>query len=617
MAGDKNSKENLQESVINASQQGSLEDLILTSALRGEYYDDLFNSFSSTAQTREAMYELIDTMTMDSTIAAVVETYAEDISQPNMDGKVFWVECDDEDILEHVNYLLSRLDVDRYAFLWAYNLVKYGDVYVRLLRNSDFESSRLFNSIKVSKNNVLDNEDEEKDKLLTEAVNVMITREGDNYALSLDTVRNPNEMFELTKFGRSLGYIQTTPNVQRNFSNNNDPSFYTRYKMKKDEVNIYSATEFVHGCLDAANTRTMEEVDIYFNDEDYDSENNYETFQVRRGTGILHNLFKVWRQLSLLENSVLLNRVTRSSVIRAIQMEIGDMPPNQVRTVTSRLKNLIENKTALDVGNNMSEYTNPGPMLNLVVIPTRNGKGTISIDQIGGEIDPKQLTDLDWFNNKLFGGLRAQKQFFGWTDDAAGFDAGSSLAQQNSRYGKSIKRYQGILRQMVTDIIHLILIEQGYLRYINKFTIMMATPITKEEIDRKAELSDALGNLSSIMSSLTDLEKRSSRLKVLKSLIADIVPNIELQKVIADEISEAETKERLAREEPEGSKEDFDFESDFSPSSMRSRPSESVEDSFSFEEFPQLPGMEASDLGAPEAFEAEQEINLPPIPDME
>ena len=40
---------------------------------------------------------------------------------------------------------------------------------------------------------------------------------------------------------------------------------------------------------------------------------------------------------------------------------------------------------------------------------------------------PKQLTDLDWWNNKFYSSYGIPKQYFGWTDDAAGFNGGSSL----------------------------------------------------------------------------------------------------------------------------------------------------------------------------------------------
>ena len=509
----------------------SLEDAILTSAQGGDLQAGVFEAFSTTAQNRESEYELIDTMAMDSTIAAAIETYAEDITQPNSKGDIIWAESDDAEVGKYVNYLLKKMNVDKQAFSWAYNLTKYGDVYVRLLRESDFKNSRLFSSKKPDK------------KDLKEDVNINISRENDHYAFTLEMVKNPNEMFELTKFGKSMGYIHAGVNVQKDFSNKNDVTYYTRYRLQKKDVDIYAPTEFVHACLESSTTRAEEELDIFFSTDDYDNRSNAETFQVRRGTGILNDLFKVWRQLSLLENSVLLNRLTRSSIVRAIQMEVGDMPANQVQNVTSRVKNLIENKSALDVGKNMSEYTNPGPMENVIIIPTRNGKGALTINQIGGEVDPKQLTDLDWYNNKLFGGLKIPKQYFGWTDDSAGFSGGTSLSQYSSRFGKAVKRMQCCLCDMVTDMINLILIDTGYPRYIGRFHIKMQAPVTQEEIDRKQDLSNTLRNISDIMNTLNDVQTTSSKLKILKSLLSECLSDQDITSILQDEIDKLELEE--------------------------------------------------------------------------
>lgn len=508
----------------------SLEDAILTAAQTGNLKTDIFESFSSSAQTRETEYELIDTMAQDSTIAAALETYAEDITQANQNGDIFWAEANDSDIAAYINYLLKKINIDKQAYPWALMLVKYGDVYVRLLRNSDFENSRLFNNKK------------QPNQQLHEDVNLNISKDSDHYALSVEAIANPNEMFELTKFGKSMGYIKAGVNVQKNYGSNNN-SYFTTYNIRNKDVDIYAPTDFVHACLESSTTRTEEELDIFFNDEDYSNQTNAETFKVRRGAGILNDLFKVWRQLTLEENAVLLNRVTRSSVVRAIQMEVGDMPVNQVTNVTSKVKNLIEQKASLDVGKNMSEFTNPGPIENTIIIPTRNGKGALTINQIGGEVDPKQLTDLDWFNNKLFGGLKIPKQYFGWTDDAGGFNAGTSLSQYSSRYGKAVKRMQQCLIEMVTDMINLILIDAGYPRYINQFHIKMQAPITQEEIDRKADLSNTLRNVSDVMNTLSDVQTPSAKLKILKLLLSQCLNEQEISNILQQEIKKLENEE--------------------------------------------------------------------------
>ena len=508
----------------------SLEDAILEAADTSTLKTDVLNSFSTLAQNREAEFELIDTMGMDSTIAAAIETYTEDIVQPNDKGQIFWIESDDKEVAKYTSYLMQKINFDKNAYKWAYNLVKYGDVYVKLVRKSEFENSIIFNSNK-------------KDSL-QEDVNLVMSSKNDHYADVLDTVNNPNEMFELTKFGKTIGFIQAPVNVQKDFRANNEINSYITYNMRKRDVNIYSATDYIHACMEDSVSRTTEEIDIFLDDdsdgEAIDKKSSSETFQVKRGAGILNDLFKVWRQLSLMENSILLSRITRASITRVIQCEIGDMPKNQVQNVITRIKALLEQKSSIDVNNKMSEYVNPGPVENMVIVPTRNGKGGLSTQQIGGDYDPKTLTDLDWFNNKLFGGLKIPKQYLGWTDDNTGFNGGTSLTILSSRYGKAIKRFQKCLIEMVTNALNLILIDKGYSRMVNKFRVVMQSPLTQEDLDLKQDLSNSLRNVSDIMNTLSDIQEPQQRLKILKGLLSDVLANQEITNVLQEEIEKLE-----------------------------------------------------------------------------
>ena len=83
------------------------------------------------------------------------------------------------------------------------------------------------------------------------------------------------------------------------------------------------------------------------------------------------------------------------------------MPKEQIGPLLTRIKQMIEQKTSIDVGSNFGEYTNPGPAENIIYIPVHDGKGAITPQDIGtGEVNPGSLADIDYFKNKLFGCLR-------------------------------------------------------------------------------------------------------------------------------------------------------------------------------------------------------------------
>jgi hypothetical protein len=79
-----------------------------------------------------------------------------------------------------------------------------------------------------------------------------------------------------------------------------------------------------------------------------------------------------------------------------VQVEVGDMPKTQVKNTLRRVKELMEQKSAVNTGKAMSEYTNPGPVENNIYLATHNGQGAVTIGTVGGDVEVKSLADLDY-----------------------------------------------------------------------------------------------------------------------------------------------------------------------------------------------------------------------------
>lgn len=508
------------------------------------------NSFSQTAQSREQVYQMLDTMCQDSMIAAVLETYAEDATEPNDYGQIVWCESDDADVSGMVNFLLDSMKVDKNVYSWVYDLCKYGDLYLRLYRQSELKDE-LFDSAEMDK---LDEISARKANVLNEDINIKAFSKEDSYAHYMEKVKNPAELFELTRFGKTYGYIKADVKMQGSPTQNQAMNYY-KYSFKNNDIDIYSATDYVHGCLMDTSNRVSETVSIFLGEDE--TENKALSYTVKKGQSILYNIFKVWRQLSLLENSVLLNRITKSSIVRAIGIEVGDMPKEQVGPLLQKVKSLFEQKSALNTGDSYSEYTNPGPIENNVYLPIRNNQGSVSIQTIGGDVDVKGLADLDYFKDRMFGALRVPKQYFGSTEDGAGFNGGQSLSIISSRYAKMIKRIQNTVIQTITDAINLQLLDKGLSSYINKFTIRMQAPTTQEELDRRDNMSNKIGIVSDMMNIFGDIDDPVAKLKILKNLVSNVVTDDEIIQLLQEEI------DRLEAEGIDTSNESSDTEGSF------------------------------------------------------
>lgn len=581
-------------------------------------------NFIGVAQTREQMYALIDLMATDERIRAILDTYTEDTIETNENGQVVWCESSDENVLKFVNYLLASLKVDENSEEWVRSLIKYGDLYLRLYRQSDYNEEDIFDS---SKNEREDYErtlneaynpevpEEEKEKL-EENVQVNVHSPKDHFVHYAEKVSNPSEMFDLTKLGTTRGFIKAPVSVQNEYDSYSQIiSPYVSYKLKSRDVTVYSAIDFVHATLNSNTSRTPEEVQIFKDDEAYKNGKGAVTYKVNRGQSLLYSQFKVWRELSLLENSILLNRVTRSAIVRILNIEVGDMPKEKAMSTVSRIKQNIEQKSAFKVGNGMTEYTNPGPIDNAIYVPTHEGKGAITASTLGGDYDPKQLTDLDYFQNKLYGAFRVPKQFFNLTDDGAGFNGGASLTIISSRYGKAIKSIQKTYCQLITNLINILLWDKGLKSYINKFTIKMQTPITQEELDRRENMRNRMGVNQDVMNLVNGVvEDNIIKAKIVKSLLAQSLTNPEVIDLLQEHIDAMEEAKKQEEENKGNNKTKTPKdENEISLGGRESSPMDSFEKEIGFQgsEEPEAEEEEEVEVGGEETITDTSDSYLP------
>lgn len=132
------------------------------------------------------------------------------------------------------------------------------------------------------------------------------------------------------------------------------------------------------------------------------------------------------------------------------------------------------------------------------------------------------MDDINYFTTKLYSGLKIPKQYLGDTDDAAGFNGGTSLAIVSSRYAKTVVRIQQVVIQLLTDLINNVLFDKGFSQYINKYTLKMTPPTTQEQLDRQEQRSSQIGIIRDIMDLVGDLEDPIKKLKILKSLLSSV-----------------------------------------------------------------------------------------------
>jgi hypothetical protein len=168
------------------------------------------------------------------------------------------------------------------------------------------------------------------------------------------------------------------------------------------------------------------------------------------GNSVLENVFKVFKQKELLEDSVIIYRVQRAPERRVFKIDVGNMPSHMAMAFVERIKNEISQRrvpTQSGGGANMMDATyNPLSQMEDYFFPvTADGRGS-SIDVFPGGQNLGEITDLRYFTNKLFRGLRIPSSYLPVTieDGSQSFNdgrVGTALIQE-WRFNQYCKRLQ-------------------------------------------------------------------------------------------------------------------------------------------------------------------------------
>lgn len=426
-----------------------------------------FSKFRELSSDREAQYIAYDDIATDVIISSALEMYADDASQVDSSGNTIWVESpNDKGLADYLNNLLETLNIPKMLWGIYYSLAEYGDVYLRLYKKENLDGTG------ANKNN------------LNEAqMNLDVPYE--NY---VELVKDPENVFELVKRGKTCQYAYTNKNTG---------------KYHNDRIELYPPDQFIHIYIENPSIREREDFEFKTIDET-DHKEKVHKYQVRRGKSMLHDIYAVEQEIRLIEDSLLLNRLSRSIVTRLISVEVGDMPKTEVRRLTRRVKSALESKLSFNKNKKqMRAYNSPSGIDNIVINTTRNGKGNMQIENVGGDVDIKSLLDLDYFTNKLFGGLKIPKAFLGFDDSLSG-NSGGTLTRMDARYSRTIKRLQNCVIAGVTDLLNLFLLHSGQEQNVNNFTVRVVTPSTIEDAEREDSITNAMNTISQVSDLITN-----------------------------------------------------------------------------------------------------------------
>ena len=177
------------------------------------------------------------------------------------------------------------------------------------------------------------------------------------------------------------------------------------------------------------------------------------------GRSLLEPARKTWKQLTLMEDAMLIHRIMRAPEKRVFKIDVGNIPPNEV---DQHVRNIIDQmKKVPYVDEATGDYNlkfNIQNMLEDYYLPVRGGQSGTQIDTLGG-MEFTGIDDINYLKNRMMAALKVPKAFIGYEE---GVEGKATLAQQDIRFARSIERVQKIVLSELTKIAIIHLYAQGY-----------------------------------------------------------------------------------------------------------------------------------------------------------
>ena len=170
---------------------------------------------------------------------------------------------------------------------------------------------------------------------------------------------------------------------------------------------------------------------------------------------------KVFKQLTLMEDAMLIHRIMRAPEKRIFKIDVGNIPPREVEQFMQKIINKMKKIPVID--QSTGEYNlkyNVESVTEDYFLPVRGGDSGTEIETLPGLSNNDQIEDIEYLRNKLMASLRIPKAFLGYEEGLSGGKA--TLAAEDVRFARTIERLQKIIVSELTKIGIVHLYSQGF-----------------------------------------------------------------------------------------------------------------------------------------------------------
>ena len=200
------------------------------------------------------------------------------------------------------------------------------------------------------------------------------------------------------------------------------------------------------------------------------------------GTSMLDKIRRIWKQLLLAEDAMLIYRTTRAPERRVFKIFVGNMDDKDIEAYVQRVANKFKRDQIVDSRNGQVDMRyNQMAVDQDYFIPVRDPAQTNPIETLAGAQNLGEIADIEYIQKKMLAALRIPKAFLGFEEVVGD---GKTLALMDIRFARTINRIQKSVIQELNKIalIHLYLL--GLEDELDNFTLSLTNPSAQSDLLR-------------------------------------------------------------------------------------------------------------------------------------
>ena len=235
-------------------------------------------------------------------------------------------------------------------------------------------------------------------------------------------------------------------------------SVYEITRVEGYDPNNWQSVKFIHTPLATKSLYVAGQKTEYENYEIAHFRMLTDTNYLPYGKSMLESARRLWKQISLMEDAMIIHRISRAPQKRVYKIDVGNIPTNEIDNYIQRIINKSK-KTPL-VNPDTGEYNLKYNIQNLMedfYLPVRGNDSGTSIENLEG-LEYAPIDDINYLKDKMFAALKIPKQHLGFLEDG---NSKATLAAMDMRFAKTIERVQRIVTSELEKIAIIHLYSQG------------------------------------------------------------------------------------------------------------------------------------------------------------